>query len=147
MSNTIKTIQNLLRIQKRFDLALKFENAYIEKDVHREWNETYKIAIFYVNPIYYFELQKIDTEDKQLILEFINGFRPDYSETTNIEFAINENMHQSNIGDAVYIFVDESGDMDFSTKGSKHYMFNFLVKTRPFQLHEYIANYRYELIE
>ncbi|OYZ31036.1 MAG: hypothetical protein B7Y30_12085 [Campylobacterales bacterium 16-40-21] len=26
-------------------------------------------------------------------------------------------------------------------------MFNFLVKTRPFQLHEYIANYRYELIE
>ncbi|HQT36810.1 MAG TPA: DUF3800 domain-containing protein, partial [Sulfuricurvum sp.] len=104
-------------------------------------------AIFYVNPIYYFELQKIDTEDKQLILEFINGFRSDYSETTNIEFAINENIHQSNIGDAVYIFVDESGDMDFSTKGSKHYMFNFLVKTRPFQLHEYIANYRYELIE
>lgn len=51
------------------------------------------------------------------------------------------------ISDTIYIFVDEAGDMDFSPKGSKHYMFNFLVKTRPFQLHEYIANYRYELLE
>lgn len=65
-----------------------------------------------------------------------------------LNFAINENIPQSTISNAVYIFVDEAGDMDFSIKGSKYYMFNFLVKTRPFQLHEYIkANYRYELIE
>lgn len=47
----------------------------------------------------------------------------------------------------IYIFVDEAGDMDFSLKGSKHYMFNFLVKKRPFKLHEHIANYRYDLLE
>ena len=47
----------------------------------------------------------------------------------------------------LYIFVDEAGDMDFSSKGSRHYMFNFLVKSRPFQLHEAIANYRYDLLE
>lgn len=60
---------------------------------------------------------------------------------------ITRKLSPSAISDAVYIFVDEAGDMDFSQKGSKHYMFNFLVKTRPFQLHEYIANYRYELLE
>ena len=37
--------------------------------------------------------------------------------------------------------------MDFSVKGSKHYMFNFLIKNRPFNLHEYISNYRYSLLE
>jgi len=47
----------------------------------------------------------------------------------------------------VYIFVDEAGDMDFSPKGSRHYMFSFLVKRRPFRLHEVIATYRYELLE
>jgi len=47
----------------------------------------------------------------------------------------------------LYIFVDEAGDMDFSAKGSRYYMFNFLVKRRPFALHEKIANYRYELLE
>jgi len=47
----------------------------------------------------------------------------------------------------IYIFVDEAGDMDFSPKGSHYYMFNFLVKQRPFQLHESIANYRYDLLE
>ena len=47
----------------------------------------------------------------------------------------------------IYIFVDEAGDMDFTPKGSRHYMFNFLVKSRPFQLHETIANYRYDLLE
>ena len=51
------------------------------------------------------------------------------------------------ISDTVYIFVDEAGDMDFSLKGSKYYMFNFLIKKRPFNLHEYISNYRYSLLE
>ncbi|MBU1667800.1 DUF3800 domain-containing protein [bacterium] len=49
--------------------------------------------------------------------------------------------------DVVYIFVDEAGDMDFSSNGSKYYMFNFLVKQRPFRVHEHIANYRYSLLE
>jgi hypothetical protein len=49
--------------------------------------------------------------------------------------------------DIIYIFVDEAGDMDFSTNGSKYYMFNFLVKQRPFKVHEKVANYRYSLLE
>ena len=54
------------------------------------------------------------------------------------------NVEQQNI---TYIFVDEAGDMDFSANGSKHYMFSFLVKKRPFALHEKIASYRYSLLE
>ena len=46
-----------------------------------------------------------------------------------------------------YIFVDEAGDMDFSARGSQYYMFSFLVKKRPFGLHEKIASYRYSLLE
>jgi len=53
----------------------------------------------------------------------------------------------SNSENVVYIFVDEAGDMDFSVNGSKYYMFNFLVKQRPFKVHEHIANYRYSLLE
>ena len=51
------------------------------------------------------------------------------------------------LSNTLYIFVDEAGNMDFSTKGSKYYMFNFLIKQRPFNLHEYIANYRYSVLE
>ncbi|MDA3078130.1 DUF3800 domain-containing protein [Campylobacter sp. JMF_06 NA1] len=52
-----------------------------------------------------------------------------------------------NTSTITYIFVDEAGDMDFSANGSKHYMFSFLVKKRPFALHEKIASYRYSLLE
>lgn len=148
MSNQqIKTVQNLLIIQKRFDLAMKFENAYMEDRKIDNWNGGIGEVVFYVNPIYYFELKKLTNEDIGLILEVLNGLKLGYYEISSVQFAINENIPQSAISDVVYIFVDEAGDMDFSPKGSKYYMFNFLVKTRPFQLHEYIANYRYELIE
>lgn len=51
------------------------------------------------------------------------------------------------VSDTTYIFVDEAGDMDFSAHGSQYYMFSFLVKKRPFGLHETIASYRYSLLE
>jgi hypothetical protein len=146
-NNKILTLQNMLKQQKRFDLAMKFENAYLEDNEIIEWNTSYKIIRFYVNSIYIFDLKKIEEQDSKLIIEILNTIPDLFNEVEGIQFAINESIPQSNISDAIYIFVDESGDMDFSQKGSKYYMFNFLVKTRPFQLHEYIANYRYELIE
>lgn len=143
----IKTLQNMLKQQKRFDLAIKFENAYIETHEVYEWNDNYTIVRFYVNSIYIFDLKQIDERDRTLIQEILNTIPDLFNKIEAIQFAINETIPQSDIRDAVYMFVDEAGDMDFSQKGSKHYMFNFLVKTRPFQLHEYIANYRYELLE
>lgn len=54
---------------------------------------------------------------------------------------------KANMTNTTYIFVDEAGDMDFSAHGSQYYMFSFLVKKRPFVLHEKIASYRYSLLE
>jgi len=56
-------------------------------------------------------------------------------------------MSSENTTKITYIFIDESGDMNFTSTGSKYYIFNFLVKKRPFKLHEQLSNYRYELLE
>ena len=32
-------------------------------------------------------------------------------------------IEEQNFNDTVYIFVDEAGDIDFSSKGSKHYVY------------------------
>jgi len=136
----------MLKQQKRFDLAMKFEQAYLEHAQNENGYNTGTIFI-YVNPIYFFDLEKLSKKDSEMILVVLNALNFPYEQITYFKIAINEKIQQSDISDAIYIFVDESGDMDFSAKGSTYYMFNFLVKTRPFQLHEYIANYRYELIE
>lgn len=148
MSNSkIKTMQNMLKQQKRFDLAIKFEQAYLEHyDTENDLYSVGTVRIF-VNPIYFFDLEKLSKKDNEMILTVLNALNFPYENIEYFKIAINERIQQSNISDAVYIFVDEAGDMDFSHRGSKHYMFNFLVKTRPFQLHEYIASYRYELLE
>lgn len=143
----IKTLQNMLKQQKRFDLAMKFERAYLEH--YDTENDHYSVGaiLIYVNPIYFFDLEKLSKKDNEMILTVLNALNFPYENIAYFKIAINEQIQHTDFRDVVYIFVDESGDMDFSPKGSKHYMFNFLVKTRPFQLHEFVANYRYELIE
>lgn len=143
----LKTLQNMLKQQKRFDLAIKFEHAYFKH--YDADNDHYSVGAvhIYVDPIYFFDLSKLNRIDNEFILSILNGLNFPYENIAYFKIAVNEQIPQPDIGDAVYIFVDESGDMDFSIKGSNHYMFNFLVKTRPFQLHEYIASYRYELTE
>lgn len=143
----IKTFQNVLKQQKRFDLAIKFENAYLEHYDIEDSNYNIGAINFYINPIYFFDLDQLHKKDRELLLSILNALNFPYEHISHFKISINEKIPIADIRDTVYIFVDESGDMDFSIKGSNHYMFNFLVKNRPFQLHEYIANYRYELIE
>jgi hypothetical protein len=112
----IKTLQNMLKQQKRFDLAIKFENAYIETHEVYEWNDNYTIVRFYVNSIYIFDLKQIDERDRTLIQEILNTIPALFNKIEAIQFAINETIPQSDIRDAVYMFVDEAGDMDFSQK-------------------------------
>lgn len=47
----------------------------------------------------------------------------------------------------LYIFVDESGNLDFSQKGSKHYTLTALSKMRPFFINEPLVNLKYDLWE
>jgi hypothetical protein len=143
----VDIIQNILKKHNRYDLALKLENAYYEDYQIDNWNGGLGEVNVYVHPNHYLELQSLNEDDRNLLISLFDGLPHSYYEITSITFSINTDIAAQNISDTVYIFVDEAGDMDFSAKGSKHYMFNFLVKRRPFNLHEYIANYRYSLLE
>lgn len=147
MKQHISIIQNILKKQNRYDLALKLENARYEDYQIDNWNGGLGEINLFVHPNHYLELQSLSGDDHNLLVSLFNGLPHDYYEITSVTFSINTDIASQKISDTVYIFVDEAGDMDFSAKGSKHYMFNFLVKRRPFNLHEYIANYRYSLLE
>jgi len=142
----IQIVQNILKKQDKYDLAIKLENSHFILKEEAQWGgDVYYFIIISVHPNNFLELKNIDDDSKELLREIINGIYEVY--ITSIEFKMNTNINIEDISDTLYIFVDEAGDMDFSQKGSKHYMFNFLIKRRPFNLHEYISNYRYSLLE
>ncbi len=143
----INIIQNILKKQNKYDLAIKLENSYY-KDYQIDYcDENIGEIELFVHPNYFFEFDSIDEESKNILVKIFNALSHDYSEICSIKFSINTDINIENISDTLYIFVDEAGDMDFSAKGSTHYMFTFLAKRRPFSLHEYISNYRYSLLE
>lgn len=145
----ITFIQNILKKQNRYDLALKFENAYYDLIYCDEYNQrTSATVLIHINSNYFMELQNLQKEDKELLLSLLNGLPlEEYDFVQHIEFKIDTNIPIDSFGDVVYIFVDESGNRDFTSKGSKYFMFNFLIKKRPFNLHSSISNYRYTLLE
>ncbi len=148
MSNEVKIVQNLLMQQKRYDLSIKLDGAYFEKIYIEEWNNVASIdLVLYTHPNNFLDLQKISKVDKDILISLFMGLLESSTFIRELEIKIDKNIKVSDISDTVYIFVDEAGDMDFSVKGSKHYMFTFLVKKRPFNLHEHISNYRYTLLE
>jgi len=139
----ILIVQNILKKSHRHDLALKLEGASYE--VYDIGNGIGEVNIA-VHPNYYVELLSLGTSDYDLLKALFNGIER-YTEVDSVIFSIDTEIVAEDVSDTLYIFVDEAGDMDFSSKGSKYYMFNFLVKRRPFNLHEYIASYRYSLLE
>jgi hypothetical protein len=128
-------------------LAIKLENATYTDYQIDNWNGGIGEIELFVHPNYFFEFDSIDEDTKNLLIKVFNALPHTYYEINSIKFSINTNVNIENISNSLYIFVDEAGDFDFSSKGSKHYMFTFLVKRRPFNLHEYISNYRYSLLE
>lgn len=146
----IKFIQNILKKQNRYDLALKFENShykYTDASIEYYSNEKLGNIEIYINSNHYLELNDMIEDDKNLLLKLFNGLSSEYDEIVSMNFMIDTNIKIDNFDDVVYIFVDESGNMDFTSKGSKYFMFNFLIKKRPFNLHSPISNYRYTLLE
>ena len=147
MKSHIKIIQNILKKRNRYDLALKIENCYYEDYQTDGYNGGIGEINLFVHPNNYLDFKELCEADLALLVELFDGLPHNYYQIDSIVFTIDTNRVVEEISDTVYIFVDEAGDMDFSAKGSKHYMFNFLVKKRPFNLHEYIATYRYSLLE
>ncbi len=137
----------MLKKQDKYDLAIKLENAYYKDYRIDNWNGGIGEVEIFIHPNYFFEFDSLEEETKNILIKIFDALPHSYYEITSIKFSINTDVNIENISDTLYIFVDEAGDFDFSSKGSKHYMFTFLAKRRPFNLHEYIANYRYSLLE
>ncbi|QKF73000.1 hypothetical protein AFAEC_0825 [Aliarcobacter faecis] len=147
MTENIKIIQNILKKQNKYDLAIKLENAVYKDHLIDGWNGGIGEIEISINPNYFLELETIDDDSRNMLIKLFNALPHDYYEINSIRFSINTQVNIETISDTIYIFVDEAGDFDFSSNGSKHYLFTFLVKKRPFNLHEYIASYRYSLLE
>lgn len=47
----------------------------------------------------------------------------------------------------LYIFLDESGNLDFSIKGTKYFVLTSISKTRPFGAYKEMTELKYDLIE
>ena len=47
----------------------------------------------------------------------------------------------------LYIFLDEGGNFDFSSSGTKYFTLTCVSKMRPFSLHTQLDTYKYDLIE
>jgi len=147
-NNNIKVIQNLLMQQKRHDLSIKLDGAHYKLEFIESCNNVVSYTLeLYVHPNHFLGLQKLHKNDINDLIALFSGLMDSSTFIKHIEFKIDKDVKVQDISDTVYIFVDETGDMDFTSKGSKHYMFHFLVKSRPFSLHEYISNYRYQLLE
>lgn len=148
MSKEIRKFQEILKQNGKFDLAYKFDKAEYEFFCYDNWNGGLWRVTFFVDPKFFIELSNLGDKDCGLLIKLLDAMCFDgCREIEDIEFRINKNLIAETFDDILYIFVDESGDMDFSQKGSKYYMFSFLVKNRPFKLHETIASYRYALLE
>ncbi|WP_456391263.1 DUF3800 domain-containing protein [Hydrogenimonas sp.] len=139
-------VQEILFAKGEHELALRLEGAYCEFLPYEEYDGWKKGALYlFLRPESFVYFEKF--ENKQELISVFEGFFVE-KQITHIEFKINtSSVTYISPSDITYIFVDEAGDMDFSNKGFRYYMFNFLVKKRPFHLHEYISNYRYSLLE
>lgn len=146
-NKNIKIIQQILQDQNRYDLAVKLEGSYYEDYIIDGWNGGIGEVNIFVHPNNFLFFNGISEEDKDLLIKLFNGLPHEYFEIRSIKFTIDTKIEIAETSNVVYIFVDEAGDMDFSKNGTKYYMFSFLVKKRPFKLHDYISNYRYSLLE
>jgi len=144
----IEIVQYILKHNNRHDLAVLLDGATYKSFCIDNWNGGIGSIEIRVKPDCYLSCLSLPKEDVDFLVTLFNGLPHEYDEIREITFAINTQINTLPIDQNVtYIFVDEAGDMDFSSKGSKYYMFNFLVKKRPFGLHEHISNYRYSLLE
>jgi hypothetical protein len=51
------------------------------------------------------------------------------------------------MGDSVYIFLDESGDLGFTSAGSRYFVLSSVIMQRPFDLYRALEDLRYTCLE
>ena len=48
---------------------------------------------------------------------------------------------------ALYVFLDEGGNFDFSNTGTKYFVLTALSKERPFEAYKHLNELKYDLVE
>ncbi|MBI5872647.1 MAG: DUF3800 domain-containing protein [Candidatus Omnitrophica bacterium] len=56
-------------------------------------------------------------------------------------------MNDNNQKEALYIFLDEGGNLDFSDTGTKYFTLTALSKIRPFEAYKHLNELKYNLVE
>jgi hypothetical protein len=51
------------------------------------------------------------------------------------------------VGDFLYLFLDEGGNLDFSLSGTRYFILTCLTKQRPFEAYKSLYELKYDLIE
>ena len=51
------------------------------------------------------------------------------------------------MSDRVYVFLDESGNLDFSDRGTRHFVLASVSMKRPFQMNGELDRYKYDCVE
>lgn len=51
------------------------------------------------------------------------------------------------MSERVYVFLDESGNLDFSTRGTRYFVLASVSMKRPFQVNDALDGYKYDCIE
>ena len=51
------------------------------------------------------------------------------------------------MSDCVYIFLDESGNLDFSTRGTRYFVLTSVSMVRPFLMYQALDAYKYDCLE
>ena len=105
MNNSeIKIIQNILKQQNMYDLAIKLENSYFKTEYISTWNEVESVCLeIYVHPHYFLELNRLDEETLESIQLLFSGLMESSIHIQNIEFKIDKDVKIHSISDTVYI--------------------------------------------
>ena len=51
------------------------------------------------------------------------------------------------MSESVYIFLDESGNLDFSGRGTRYFVLTSVSMVRPFPMYEALDAYKYDCLE
>lgn len=95
-TNNIKIIQEILIKANKYELATKLQNAYFENDLVNSWNGGIGRTTIFVNPQYIIDFEKIDEEDKDLLIKIFDQMPHEYNEIKYIRFKINIKLELSN---------------------------------------------------
>lgn len=91
-TNYIKIVQGMLEKENKHDISIKLEDSYCENILVDNWNGGIGSTNIFVNPKYFLELEKLDKNDKMLLIKIFNALPHEFDQISDIKFSINTNL-------------------------------------------------------